>query len=43
MSRSGAQPRKAWPFLSAMLWVSAIVELATGCALLATPRSSSRH
>ena len=37
MSRSAAQPRKAWPFLSAMLRVSAIVELATGCALLATP------
>jgi len=37
MSRSAAQPRKAWPFLPAMLRVSAIVELATGCALLATP------
>ena len=37
MSRSAAQPRKAWPFLAAMLRVSAIVELATGCALLATP------
>ena len=37
MNRSAAQPRKAWPFLPAMLRVSAIVELATGCALLATP------
>ena len=37
MSRSAAQPRKAWQFLPAMLRVSAIVELATGCALLAIP------
>jgi hypothetical protein len=37
MSRSAAQPRKAWPFLPAMLRVSAIIELATCCALLATP------
>ena len=37
MSRSAAQPRKAWPSLPAMLGVSAIVELATGCALLAIP------
>jgi hypothetical protein len=38
MGRSAAQPRKAsWPSLPAMLRVSAIVELATGCALLATP------
>ena len=37
MSRSPAQPKKAWQFLPAMLRVSAIVELATGCALLAIP------
>jgi hypothetical protein len=30
MNRSTAQPRKAWPFLPAMVRVSAIVELAIG-------------